>query len=107
MNKLYRLIVAYNPFEDKITVFKKVNFMSDTYDREASETFYKVLALANHTTDIVLGYSVGRNFYQLSPTHYKTYIKEDSTSVEKNLNKSKLLCAIDKYVAEKNIPYDW
>lgn len=106
MNKLYVKIVAYNPAEDKITVYRAVDTESDTYDKDSDEVFYRVLGMANRTTDIILGKTISGNFLQLSPTPYGSYIKEDATSVNRFINKSKLLCAIAKYQKEKNIPFD-
>lgn len=106
MNKLYVKVVAYNPVEDRITVYRAVNIDSDNYDKESDEVFYRVLAMANRTTDIILGKTISGNFLQLSPTGYGSYIKEDATSVRRFINKSKLLCAIAKYQKEKNIPFD-
>ena len=106
MKKIYRVIVAYNPLENKITEFRRLDMYIDTYEADSTEAFYKVLSLINRTSDIILGKTVTNNFYQLSPTPYGTYIKEDAASVEKFINKSKLLVAIANYQKEKNIPFD-
>lgn len=106
MKKIYRVIVAYNPLENKITEFRRLDMYSDTYESDSTEAFYKVLSLINRTSDIILGKTVTNSFYQLSPTPYGTYIKEDAASVEKFINKSKLLVAIANYQKEKNISFD-
>ena len=106
MKKIYRVIVAYNPLENKITEFRRLDMYSDTYEVDSTEAFYKVLSLVNRTSDIILGKTVTNNFYQLSPTPYGTYIKEDAASVEKFINKSKLLVAMANYQKETNIPFD-
>lgn len=106
MNKLYTLVVSYNPTENRITGFRRINIESDYYDRESDEVFFRLLALANRTTDIILGKTIGGDFFQLSPTPYGSYIKEDNTTVRRFINKSKLLCAIAKYQKEKNIPFE-
>lgn len=106
MKKLYQLIVAYNPIDNRITAFTRVDIYSPRYAAESNEKFYKTLALANRTTDIILGKTVGGTFLQLSPTPYGSYIKEDAVSVRKYINISKLLCAIANYQKEKNIPFE-
>lgn len=106
MKKVYKQIVAYNPSDDVITVFRRLDITAPGYERIADETFFRVFAMANKTSEIVLGKTVGGDFYQLSPTPYSSYIKEDSTTVNRYINKSKLLCAIAKYQKEKNIPFE-
>lgn len=106
MKKFYRVIIAYNPLENKVTEFRRLDMYSDTYETDSTEMFYKVLGLINRTSDIILGRTATNNFYQLSPTPYGTYIKEDAASVDKFINKSKLLVAIANYQKEKNIPFD-
>ena len=106
MKKFYRVIVAYNPLENKITEFRRLDMYSGTYEKDSTEMFYKVLGLIDRTSDIILGKTINNNFYQLSPTPYGTYIKEDASSVDKFINKSKLLVAIANYQKEKNIPFD-
>ena len=106
MKKLYVKIVAYNPTEDRVTAYIKIDTERDDYERFSDEAFYRVLALANRTTDMIIGRTIGGNFFQLSPTAYGSYIKEDAVSVRKYINTSKLLVAIAKYQKEKNIPFD-
>lgn len=106
MKKFYRVIVAYNPLKNKITEFRRLDMYSDTYETDSTEMFYKVLGLIDRTSDIILGKTINNNFYQLSPTPYGTYIKEDASSVDKFINKSKLLVAIANYQKEKNIHFD-
>ena len=106
MKKFYRVIVAYIFLENKITEFRRLDMYSDTYETDSTEMFYKVLGLIDRTSDIILGKTINNNFYRLSPTPYGTYIKEDASSVDKFINKSKLLVAIANYQKEKNIPFD-
>lgn len=106
MNKLYVKMVAYDPAENKVTVYRAVDIYDPNYDKVSDEIFFKVYGLANRTTDIILGKTISGDFYQLSPTPYGTYIREDATSVSRFLDKSKILVAIANYQKEKNIPFD-
>lgn len=84
----------------------KLDTEREDYERFSDEAFYRILALANRTTDIIIGKTIGGNFFQLSPTAYGSYIKEDAVSIRKYINIGKLLVAIADYQKKKNIPFD-
>ena len=105
MNHCYRKLVAYNPIENCVTVYKK---MGEEYlfDGKASdEAFYDVYMLADKTIDMIIGVTLGGDLLQLSPAGYGTYIKEDSRTM-KMLNKSRILVAIADYQKKNHIPFD-
>lgn len=106
MNKLYVKVVAYNPVTNVVTALERIDIDDDEYNRLSDEAFYRVLALANRTTDIIIGKTIGGNFYQLSPTVYGSYIKEDASSIKKFIQINKLLVAIADYHKKHNIPFD-
>lgn len=105
MKKVYVKLVAYNPAENRVTAYIALDVESASYDRDASQAFYKINNIADTTTDIILGKTLSGDFCQLSTTPYGSYIKEDATSVNRFLDKSKLLVAIANYQKEKNIPF--
>lgn len=69
MKKFYRVIVAYNPLENKITEFRRLDMYSDTYETDSTEMFYKVLGLIDRTSDIILGKTINNNFISYHQPH--------------------------------------
>lgn len=105
MNHCYKKLVSYNPIDNCVTAYKK---MSDDilFDSKASdEAFYDIYMLADKTTDIIIGVTIGGDMMQLSPAGYGTYIKEDSKTM-RMLNKSRILVAIADYQKKNHIDFD-
>lgn len=105
MRHNYKQLIAYDPADNRVTVYK---FLGEEYlfeEKKLDTAFYEVYYKTNRMNEMVLGISVGGDLYQLSPASYGTYIKEDATST-RFLSMGKILCAITKYKEQHNIPFD-
>lgn len=105
MRHNYKQLVAYDPAENRVTVYKSLGEEYLFEEKKLDTAFYEVYYKTNRMNEMVLGISVSGDLYQLSPAAYGTYIKEDAPST-RFLHKGKLLCAIAKYKQEHNIPFD-
>lgn len=105
MRHNYGRILAYDPIEDRVTVYKALGEEYLFEDKKLDEVFYEVLAKTDRMNELVLGFSLTGDLYQLSPAGYGTYVKEDYWSAVK-LNRSKILTAIARYKERHNMKFD-
>lgn len=105
MRHNYKQIVAYDPAENRVSVYKALGEEYLFEEKKLDTAFYEVYYKTNRMNEMIIGISVGGDLYQLSPANYGTYIKEDSTSI-RFLHKGKVLCAIIDYKKKHNIPFD-
>lgn len=105
MNKVYKELVVYSPTDCKISWIEKVPYETAIEEKASDEVFYHVWELVNRSREIVVGVTIGGDFYQLSPAGYGTYIKESWNSMEL-VNKPKLLCAIAHYKESHRMSFD-
>lgn len=105
MRHNYGRILAYDPVEDRVTVYKPLGEEYIFADKKLNEVFYEVLAKTNRMNEVVVGFSLTGDLYQLSPAGYGTYVKEDFWTGTM-FNKSKILAAIARYKTEHNLPFD-
>ena len=105
MRHNYKHLLAYDPALDKVTVYK---FLGEEYifeERMLDEAFYEVLSKTNRMDEMVLGFSLTGDMYQLAPAGYGTYVKEDLYSTQM-LSKGKVLRALAKYKMDNNIKFE-
>lgn len=105
MRHNYKRILSYDPIKKEVINYRGLGEEYIFRDRWYDEVFYEIWALSNHTTEVVLGFSLNGDMYQLSPAQYGTYVKEDLYSAQ-TINKSSVLAAISKYKMKHNIPFD-
>lgn len=105
MNKLYKTIVGYNPCKKKVTFYRHLTYEEAIDDKLSDDAFYGVFEAIDPRQEMVVGVTIAGNYYQLSPSGYKTYIKENAKTME-GIHKGALLTAIIKYKEEKRIPLD-
>lgn len=105
MNKVYKKIVVYCPTSNTISHLVLVPYSIAVDEKDSDELFYAVWQGVDRRREIVIGITIGGNFYQLSPTQYGTYIKE-SWNAMKLIDKSRLLCCIAQYQIDNKIPFD-
>lgn len=105
MRHNYGRILAYDPAENRVTVYKPLGEEYIFEDKMLDEAFYEVLAKTNRMNEVVLGFSLTGDMYQLSPAGYGTYVKEDIYSAQK-INKSKVLTAISTYKEQHNLSFE-
>jgi len=106
MKHNYRQIVAYNNVSNVVTNLLLLPETTIFNSKASDEAFYDVYMMANKGEEMIIGVSLGGDIYQLSPAAYGTYIKEDSTTLARFINKSKFLCAVADYKKKNNIPFD-
>lgn len=105
MNKVYSKIVIYRPSTNEVQYLTLVPYETAISGTASDRLFYDVYERANKAKDIIIGITLGRSMYQLSPAVYGSYIKESEKSMEL-LNRSRILCAIARYHAKYKIPYE-
>ena len=105
MNKVYKKLVVYSPTDCKISWIEKVPYDTAIDEKASDAVFYHVWDLVNRSREIVVGVTIGGDFYQLSPAGYGTYIKESYSSMEL-IDRSKLLCAIARYHETHKMSFD-
>lgn len=105
MNKLYKTMVGYNPCKKQVTFYRHLTYDEAIDPKLSDDAFYGVFEAIDPVKEMVVGITIAGNYYQLSPANYKTYIKENSRTME-HIHKGALLTAIIKYKEEKHIPLD-
>lgn len=105
MNKVYRKFVVYCPTSDTISLLKKIPYETAIDEKASDEAFYDVWEQVNRSREIVVGVTLGGDFYQLSPAAYGTYVKESWNSM-RYINRPRLLCAIARYQTQHHIEFD-
>lgn len=105
MRHNYGRIIAYDPIDNKVTVYKPLGEEYIFQDKKLDEVFYEVLAKTDRMNEMVLGFSLTGDMYQLSPAGYGTYVKEDIYSAQR-VDKGKVLAAIVHYKKQHNISFD-
>lgn len=105
MRHNYRQIVAYDPVDNKVTVYKALGEEYIFEGKKLDEVFYEVLAKTNRMNELVLGFSLSGDMYQLSPAGYGTYVKEDIYTA-KMISRGRILTAIATYKKEHHLPFD-
>lgn len=105
MRHNYGRILAYDPVEDRVTVYKPLGEEYLFEDKKLDEVFYEVLAKTDRLNELVLGFSLTGDMYQLSPAPYGTYVKEDFYSAQK-INKNRVLAAVSRYKLQHRLPFD-
>lgn len=105
MRHNYGRILAYDPVEDRVTVYKSLGEEYIFEEKKLDEVFYEVLAKTNRINELVLGFTLTNDMYQLSPAAYGTYVKEDYWSAVK-LNRGKILAAISRYKKEHHLKFE-
>lgn len=105
MRHNYRRIVAYDPVSDRVTVCKELGEDYIFQEKWLDEAFYEVLGKTDRMNEVVLGFSLANDMYQLSPAPYGTYVKEDFYTAQ-DINKSRVLVAVDKYRQKHHIKYE-
>lgn len=106
MNKMYRKIIVYRPSTNEVQYLEKLSYEEAISGVASDQAFYRAYETVDKARDVVIGVTRGRDMYQLSPAAYGSYIKESEKSMEL-FNRSKILCAIDRFHAKHNIPYDY
>lgn len=105
MNKVYKKIIIYCPTDNTISHLKIIPY-DDAIDERASDAiFHEIWKKVNKSREIVVGVTIGGDFFQLSPTQYGSYIKESWNSMQL-IDRPRLLCCIAKYHEEHKIPFD-
>ena len=105
MNKVYKKLVVYNPISGQISWIEKIPYEIAIDEKASDEVFYHVWDLVNRSREIVVGVTLGGDFYQLSPAGYGTYIKESWNSMEL-VDRPKLLCAIARHQESHRMSFD-
>lgn len=105
MRHNYRKMLSYNPVEKRVINYIELGEEYLFASRRLDEEFYKLWGLSNHTTEAILGVSIGGDLYQLSPVEYGSYIKEDLYSAQ-TIHKGAVLTAIATYKKQHHIPFD-
>ena len=105
MNKVYKKLVVYCPTDNSISWLEKVPYVVAIDEMASDDVFYHVWDLVNRSREIVVGVTLGGDFYQLSPAQYGTYIKESWSSMEL-IDRPKLLCAIAQYQESHKMSFD-
>ena len=105
MNKVYKKIVIYCPTDNTISHLEPIPYDVAIDEKASDAIFYKVWEKVNRSREIVVGVTIGGDFYQLSPAQYGTYIKESWNSMQL-INRPRLLCCIAKYHETHKIPFD-
>lgn len=105
MRHNYRQILSYDPVKKAVIEYRALGEEYIFQKRWYDEVFYEVWALSNHTTEVVLGFSLAGDMYQLSPAGYGTYVKEDIYSAQ-TISKGAVLRAISEYKMKHNMPFD-
>lgn len=105
VNKIYRKIIVYRPSTNEVQYLKKIPYEIAICGVASDRAFYRAYDAMDKVRDVVIGLTMGRDMYQLSPAAYGSYVKESEKSMEL-FNRSKILCAIDRFHAKHNIPYD-
>lgn len=104
MRHNYRKILSYDPVKKEVTTYRELGeeyiFKTKWYD----EIFFEVWALSNHTAEVVLGFSLSGDMYQLSITEYG-YVKEDLYSAQ-TIPKGSVLTAVATYKKKHNLPFE-
>lgn len=105
MRHNYRRILSYDPVKKEVIQYRALGEDYIFNFRRYDEVFYEVWALSNHTTEVVLGFSLANDMYQLSPASYGTYVKEDMYSAQ-TIPKGSVLAAIANYKKRHHISFD-
>lgn len=105
MNKIYHKIIVYRPSTNEVQYLEKLSFETAICGVASDRCFYRAYEHMDKVRDVVIGITKGRDMYQLSPAAYGSYVKESEKSMEL-FNRSKILCAVDRYHAKHRIPYD-
>lgn len=105
MRHNYRRMLIYDPVKKKVIKYRplaeKYIFQSGWYE----EVFNSLWEISDHNREVVLGFSLNGDLYQLSPADYGTYIKEDLYSAQ-TIPKGSVLAAIARYKQQHNLPFD-
>lgn len=105
MNKIYKKIIVYRPSTNEVQYLAKIPYEIAICGPSSDRCFYEAYNTIDKARDVIIGVTLGRDLYQLSPAAYGSYVKESEKSMEL-FNKCKILCAIDRFHAKHNIPYD-
>lgn len=105
MNKIYRKIIVYRPSTNEVQYLEKLSYEAAICGVASDRCFYRAYNAMDKVRDVVIGITLGRDMYQLSPAAYGSYVKESDKSMEL-FDRSKILCAVARYHAKNNIPYD-
>lgn len=105
MRHNYRRMLSYDPVKKQVTNYRALGEDYIFRERWYDEAFFELWALSNHATEVVLGFSLNGDMYQLSVANYGTYIKEDIYSAQ-TISKGAVLAAIANYKKKHNIPFD-
>lgn len=105
MRHNYSRMLSYDPAKKEVIRYRALGEDYLFKDKWYDEVFYEIWALSNHTTEVVLGFSVSGDMYQLSPASYGKYVKEDIYSAQ-TIPKGAVLAAISRYKLKNNIPFD-
>ena len=105
MNKVYSKLVIYCPTDNKISWLERIPYDTAVNEKASDEVFFATWELVNRSREILVGVTLGGDFYQLSPAGYGTYIKESWKSMQM-IDRPKLLCAIAEYQKSHKIPFD-
>lgn len=102
MRHSYKKIVAYNPVKSEVTSCKLVPESALFNGKAVERIFWEVYDGTDTKENLVIGVSITNDLYQIAPTSYDKYIKEDGNTV-KHIDKSKFLVACSKYQTKHNL----
>lgn len=102
MRHSYKKIVAYNPVKNVVTGCALVPAEMLFRSKAVEKLFWQVYNEANMGENLIIGVGITDELYQIAPTSYDKYIKEDNTTI-KHINRSKFLVACAKYQRENNL----
>lgn len=100
--KCYKFVFVYNPSENTIRDLYIFNGNS----RGLDECIKKLSKSIDVRTEIILGKSICNNYYQLYLERYEggsQYIREDSASISKYMDPSKLGVILSRYLDKYNL----
>lgn len=94
--------MSYNPVKDEVTGCALVPANALFASKTVEKLFWQVYNNANMSECLIIGVGITDEIYQIAPTSYDKYIKEDNTTV-KHINKNKFLVACAKYQKEHKL----
>lgn len=105
MRHYFRHIVGYNPTDNVVTRLVVLPEEHIFNARLTTEAFYEVYNNIDRSLCIVVGVSLTRDLYQLSPTNYSKYIREDIKSMEA-IDRAKFFTAEATFMKQNSIKYE-
>lgn len=104
MRHFYRKILSYNPIKKQVISYGAIGENDIFNTKKQDKIFEEIWSSSDHMQEVVLGFTVSNDMYQLSEASYG-YIKEDFYSAN-IIQKGAVLRAIDIYRMDNHLPFD-